>query len=260
MDIIGFNAQINAPKFLKRAKAMSNKIAPKPVVLKRVANKPVMVKTVKKVNLKPMPVTVKPVTVKPVMVKTIAKGGLKQRLKSMPVTAKPITNVSLVKKVSVMPVKPAQVPYKMSAKTTTEIKPTSKKADTAPLAIVKPSGKSIPLSTLENTTNPSIVKSVTPTQRSYMPVDLPYQTPTPSSQIVKIPNTNFGYQVNTDMVEPRVDSGVNDYYDYKDNLSNKTTNKVLTQATTTSKPINNKMLLIGGAGLLAAIFLFSKKK
>jgi hypothetical protein len=88
-----------------------------------------------------------------------------------------------------------------------------------PLAIVKPSGqvipvqnKAVPVSSLTATTNPKTVMAVSPVQRSFMPVDLPYQTPTPKSQIVKLKNTPLSYAVNIDMIEPPVDSGTGNYY------------------------------------------------
>ena len=54
--------------------------------------------------------------------------------------------------------------------------------------------------------------AVSPVQRSFMPVDLPYQTPTPKSQIVRLTNTPFAYAVNIDMIEPAVDAGTGNYY------------------------------------------------
>ena len=88
-----------------------------------------------------------------------------------------------------------------------------------PMAIVKPSGqvipvqnKAIPVSTLTRTTNPRTVMSVSPVQRTFMPVDLPYQTPTPNSKLVRLVNTPYAYAVNTDMIEPAVDSGTSNYY------------------------------------------------
>jgi hypothetical protein len=105
--------------------------------------------------------------------------------------------------------KPAQVPFTSN----TNIRKVT------PMAIVKPSGqvirmqnKAIPVSKLTSTTNPNTVMNVSPVQRSYMPVDLPYQRATSKSKIVRIVNTPFAYAVNTDMVEPAVDSGTGNYY------------------------------------------------
>lgn len=66
---------------------------------------------------------------------------------------------------------------------------------------------------LINIKNPSVVKSVSPIQRSYMPVDLPYETMSKKKYAIKIPATNFAMPTNIDLVQPPVDGGVGvNYY------------------------------------------------
>jgi hypothetical protein len=174
MDIIGFDAQINAPTLFKGVRTLAKKMVVKPAA-------------------KPM---ARPVA-KP-MVKPAAKPVAKPMVRP---AAKPVTKFA-----------PAQVPFKVTAKTATNIKPTSSAASKAPLTVVKPSGQAIPVKTLEQTTNPAAVKSVSPIQRSFMPVDLPYQTPTPQPKPIRIKNTPYAYNINVNQIEPAVDAGVQDYY------------------------------------------------
>jgi hypothetical protein len=155
MDIIGFDAQINAPRT----------VAPRTVA----------------------PRTVAPRAVAP---KTVAPRAVAPRA----VAPRKITRFA-----------PAQVLFNRNA--------------VKPMAIVKPSGqvlpvqnKAISVSRLENTRNPKTVMAASPVQRSFMPVDLPFQIPTSKSKFVRIVNTPFKYPVNIDMIEPAVDAGSGNYY------------------------------------------------
>jgi len=65
---------------------------------------------------------------------------------------------------------------------------------------------------LVQVTNPSIVKAVSPIQRSFMPVDLPYETMSKKNNAMKIPATNFAMPTNIDLVQPPVDGGTSNYY------------------------------------------------
>ena len=65
---------------------------------------------------------------------------------------------------------------------------------------------------LIQTTNPSVVKAVNPVQRSFMPVDLPYETMSKKQTAMRIPATNFAMPTNIDLVQPPVDSGSSNYY------------------------------------------------
>ena len=65
---------------------------------------------------------------------------------------------------------------------------------------------------LVQVTNPSIVKAVSPIQRSFMPVDLPYETMSKKRYAMKIPATNFAMPTNIDLVQPPVDGGTSNYY------------------------------------------------
>jgi hypothetical protein len=65
---------------------------------------------------------------------------------------------------------------------------------------------------LIQTTNPSVVKSVSPVQRSFMPVDLPYETMSKKQTALRIPATNFAMPTNIDLIQPPVDGGTSNYY------------------------------------------------
>jgi len=68
------------------------------------------------------------------------------------------------------------------------------------------------VSQLIKNTNPSIVKQASPIQRSYMPIDLPYETFTNKKTAMKIPATNFAMSTDADLVQPPVDGGTFNYY------------------------------------------------
>jgi hypothetical protein len=68
------------------------------------------------------------------------------------------------------------------------------------------------LQKLTKITNPSIVQNVSPIQRSFMPVDLPYETMSKKRYAMKIPATNFAMPTNIDLVQPPVDNGTSNYY------------------------------------------------
>jgi len=70
----------------------------------------------------------------------------------------------------------------------------------------------IPVRALTNVTAPIAVTKATPIQRSYMPVDLPYQTVPPKTNRIKIPATNFSLPTDIDLIEPQVDAGTTNYY------------------------------------------------
>ena len=65
---------------------------------------------------------------------------------------------------------------------------------------------------LIQTTNPSVVKAVSPVQRSFMPVDLPYETMSKKQTAMRIPATNFAMPTNIDLIQPPVDGGTSNYY------------------------------------------------
>jgi hypothetical protein len=65
---------------------------------------------------------------------------------------------------------------------------------------------------LIQTTNPSVVKAVSPVQRSFMPVDLPYETMSKKQTALRIPATNFAMPTNIDLIQPPVDGGTSNYY------------------------------------------------
>jgi hypothetical protein len=214
MDIIGFNAQIAAPrKVAKFVKKVSAKLpAPTQKIVKRVvAPTSNIVKRVvapTKNIVKRVVAPTKKMVVSPSTFSKMTPG--QRRAAVLQTTAiKP----SIVKQKSSLlkkKVVPAQIP--MTAKTRSNVLPTSRTSAKAPMAVVKRSGKSIPVSTLTKTTNPNIVQAASPVQQSFMPVDLPFKKVTPLSKLVKLKYTPISYSVSTDLIEPNVDSGVQNYY------------------------------------------------
>jgi hypothetical protein len=184
MDIIGFDAQINAPRVLRNViKKVSTKLPSPMPKIKMPTNRSMSVLT-RPVAMAPRPVAVAP----------------------RPVAVAP-------RPMAIAPrLAPAQVPIKMTTSTRSNVMPTNVQAKNAPMAIVKKSGKAISVKNLRATRNPRVVQRVSPIQRSYMKVDLPYEKPRPRSKFVKIRNTPFSYPVNPDMIQPPIDSGVVDYY------------------------------------------------
>jgi hypothetical protein len=201
MDIIGFDAQINAPRMIKRIVQKINKpVAARPVV-KTAAMRPVA----KTTAMRPVAKTaaMRPVA-KAAAMRPVAKTAVMRPVVKPVSVIRPSPNRSITK------FAPAQIPF--TAKTKSNVLATSTTSQNAPLAVVKPTGQAIPVSTLTQTTNPNTVMNVSAVQRTFMPVDLPYQTPTPKSKIVRLTNTPYAYAVNIDMIEPSVDSGAGNYY------------------------------------------------
>jgi hypothetical protein len=98
-------------------------------------------------------------------------------------------------------------------------KPITSVRQAMPAQVTRPINPTMPrnsvitkISTLLKNTNPSIVQKATPIQRSYMPIDLPYQTVNQLNYGIKIPATNFALPTDIDLVQPSVDGGTFDYY------------------------------------------------
>jgi len=70
----------------------------------------------------------------------------------------------------------------------------------------------IPVSTLTRVTNPMQVNRATPIQKSFMPVDLPYQNFAPNTAPLRITATNYKLPTSINLVEPSVDAGTPNYY------------------------------------------------
>ena len=85
-------------------------------------------------------------------------------------------------------------------------------ASMVPKSVPTKSGFFSNISKLVQTKNPSVVKAVNPVQRSFMPVDLPYETMSNKQTAIRIPATNFAMATNIDLVQPPVDSGSSNYY------------------------------------------------
>ena len=75
-----------------------------------------------------------------------------------------------------------------------------------------PQQRALPVSNLTKITNRMQVNRATPIQKSFMPVDLPYQNFAPQTKPIKITATNYSLPTNIDLVEPAVDAGIVNYY------------------------------------------------
>ena len=169
-----------------------------------------------------------PATAKQAMVKTIQKGqslpaNIKKALVSRAIARKAVTAANMFRKaVPATSVVRKAVPTKSGffsniSKLVQTNKPSvvSKSVPAASMvrkAVPTKSGFFSNIKKLVQTTNPSVVKAVNPVQRSFMPVDLPYETMSNKQTAMRIPATNFAMPTNIDLVQPPVDSGSSNYY------------------------------------------------
>lgn len=200
-DIIGFNDQIGRPKKQSVMTRVNRSLSPK-IKLQKPVVKQSVVRTTTPVS---------------------SGGGLtaklkvaKQRQAVRPSVVRPVLRPSVMRpaaKPSVMrpAAKPAQIRMKSSANATSV--PSVQRRRVMPKqAVIKPSGQVIPVSRLVRTTAPAAVTRATPIQRSFMPVDLPYNKVQRPSKPMKLVATNFKLPVNIDMIQPPVDAGMSNYY------------------------------------------------
>lgn len=209
-DIIGFEDQIGASfkRVIKRAAVLNPAGAAVTVAKKATAKKqPVRTQTPKGKAMDQA------------IAKRIATGkpippAIKKAIDKRQATGKPlppaIKKAVAVKKpiAAKRSVAPAQVPFKQRAQVTAKQQAVATK-------IVKrreATGKPIPVRALTKVTAPTAVKAATPIQRSYMPVDLPYQSIDKKTKPMKIPATKFALPTSVDLVQPPVDAGTVDYY------------------------------------------------
>ena len=141
-----------------------------------------------------------PAPVKQSLIKTIQQG------KQLPAVIKQALAVKKMVRQS-MPQMPIKKPI-------TSVRQAMPAQVTRPINPTMPTKSSIfsNISKLVQTKNPSVVKSVNPVQRSFMPVDLPYETMSNKQTAMRIPATNFALATNIDLVQPPVDSGSSNYY------------------------------------------------
>lgn len=157
-------------------------------------------------NFKPIPIKAKQAMLKTVQQGKPLPAPIKKALAKRAMVRKSMPSASMVRK-SVPAVNVRQsVP---SASMVRQSVPAVNVRQTMPPS----SGFFNSIKKLINIKNPSVVKSVSPIQRSYMPVDLPYETMSKKKYAMKIPATNFAMPTNIDLVQPPVDGGVGvNYY------------------------------------------------
>lgn len=230
MDITGFNEQIGEkPPIVKLYNYIKAKVkekqAPKPVIITvkptsntgQQTNKMVMPKVnvpVKSAvpNVVPMPKVNVPVfQAKP-------SGSTPIKVAVMPKSAIPITK-SQMPKIVVMPKNaiPKNAPIKVKEVTPTQlnqIKTAQAVQKQLPNveAIVNRDCQVLPITKLTQTTAPAQVLKASAVQRSFMPVDLPFQTVKSSSPRLRLKNTPFSFSTDIDMIQPPVDAGNKNYY------------------------------------------------
>lgn len=206
-DIIGFEDQIGAnfKRVIKRAAVLTPAGAAVTVARKATAqNKkqpakmtPAQARAVDKAIAKRIQ-TGKPLPAK------IQKAIAKRQATGKPLP--PAIKKAVATKSATRSIAPAQVPFKRK---------TTRRQQAVATKIVRrreAAGKPIPVKALTKVTNPKAVRAASATQRSFMPVDLPYQTVNKKQSRMKIPATNFALPTDIDMVQPAVDAGMSDYY------------------------------------------------
>lgn len=213
-DILGFENQIGASfkRVIKRAAVLTPAGAAVTVAKKATAKKQ-PAKPVQPAKAKAMDKAI---------AKRIATGkpippAIKKAIDKRQATGKPLppaikqavkVNKPIAAKRSVTP---AQVRFNRTAQRTQ----LTRKQQAVSTKIVKrreATGKPIPVRALTKVTAPVAVKQATPVQRSYMPVDLPYQTIDKKTKPMSIPATKFKLPTSIDLVQPPVDAGTTDYY------------------------------------------------
>jgi hypothetical protein len=181
---------------------------------------------------KPIPATTKNMLIKtmqqgkplpaPIKKALAVKSVLKKIMPAQVAIKKPITTVrqSMPIKSAVMKPMPAQVAIKKPIATVRQSMPIkSAVIKPMPANMTRQINPTLPSNSILNrvsqlikNTNPSIVKQASPIQRSYMPIDLPYETFTNKKSAMKIPATNFAMTTDIDLVQPPVDGGTFNYY------------------------------------------------
>lgn len=231
MDITGFNEQIGFAKGIKKVAKKINRLVPAPKInikkptapVKRVA--PVVVKKggvfskLKTAQAKQVTATL-PKGTAPIVVKKSVFDKVKaiQAKKAVaPVKKSPIIKAADFKKFA------AKSPIKsvMPVRAVTPTRTVTPTRAVTPTRIVAPTVMTTrtdapnitQVQQLRNVTpTQSVVKSLDSTQRSFLKTDLPYQSVTPKTRVVRLKNTPIDLPVNINMIEPPVDGGIADYY------------------------------------------------
>ena len=213
-DIIGFEDQIGASfkRVIKRAAVLTPAGAAVTVAKKATAKKqPVRTQTPKGKAMDQA------------IAKRIATGkpippAIKKAIDKRQATGKPlppaIKKAVAVKKpiAAKRSVAPAQVPFKRMNVQRAQVTAKQQAVATKIVKRREATGKPIPVRALTKVTAPTAVKAATPTQRSFMPVDLPYQSIDKKTKPMRIPATKFALPTSVDLVQPPVDAGTVDYY------------------------------------------------
>jgi hypothetical protein len=211
-DIIGFEDQIGAKFSRIIKKAVSNPI--KAAVVKRpttgVRPNVKLSKTAQTARGAAMDkaIATRIATGRPIPAKLKAAIDKRQATgKALPPAIKKA--VAIKKPIATKTIAPAQVPFSQKKAVTNRI------TQTVATKIVQrreATRQPIPVKALTKVTASKAVTAATPIQRSYMPVDLPYQTLPPKTKRLKIPATKFSLPTDIDLVQPSVDAGTTNYY------------------------------------------------
>jgi hypothetical protein len=158
-------------------------------------------------NMRPIPAATKQA-----LVKTMQKGKplpapIKKALATRAMVRKSVPAASMVRR-SV----PAASMVRKAVPAASMVRKAVPAASMVRKAVPQKGGLFANIKKLIQTTNPSVVKAVSPVQRSFMPVDLPYETMSKKRYAMKIPATNFAMPTNIDLIQPPVDGGTSNYY------------------------------------------------
>jgi hypothetical protein len=164
-------------------------------------------------NFKPVPAKAKQFLIRNMQQGKPLPAVIKKALATRAVIRKAVQAPSMVRKAVPTAMVRKAVPTAMVRRAV----PTAMVRRAVPTAMVRravpqKSGFFANIKKLINIKNPSIVKSVTPIQRSFMPVDLPYETISKKQTALRIPATNFAMSTNIDLIQPAVDGGTSNYY------------------------------------------------
>jgi hypothetical protein len=232
-DIIGFEDQIGAKfsRVIKRAVktpiraavTKTNKPTVKPTV------RPTVTPTVRPTGVRPNVKLTKPVqtprgaAMDKAVATRIATGRpipakLKAAIDRRQATGKPLPPairraVAIKKPVAAKTIAPAQVPFRRTMQQQRIQQNKVQRAVATQIVQRKEAtNQPIPVRALTKVTATKAVTAATPIQRSYMPVDLPYQKIAPKTKRLKIPATKFSLPTDIDLVQPSVDAGTTNYY------------------------------------------------
>ena len=221
MEITGFDQQIGVAKKIVKA---VKKIAPAKVFAPKKAITPARSVAPVKSVAPAKTIAVKQSTLnKLVAAQTVKK--MQSSVKPSQIRVAPARNVAPAKTVAVkrsminklIAAKKVQTPTQKSPIVTAKQFNAFKSTAQASQPVTRTAQASQPVKVFSTdqtpvNTSPMQLLKMDDVKRSFARVDLPYQPVTPPTKKIRIKNTPIDLPVNTNMIEPAVDGGVNNYY------------------------------------------------